>query len=98
MLITFSSDPESANYGKYWSPKEVHDKFAPPEETLKSVKAWLASSGIHHSRISHYENKGWLAFDASVEEAERLLNAELHEHEHKFSSSVRVGCDEYGCP
>ncbi|TGO32531.1 hypothetical protein BHYA_0309g00090 [Botrytis hyacinthi] len=92
------SDPDSANYGKYWSPKEVHDKFAPPEETLKSVKAWLASSGIHHSRISHYENKGWLAFDASVEEAERLLNAEFHEHEHKFSSSVRVGCDEYHLP
>ncbi|KAG4030402.1 hypothetical protein MFRU_012g01380 [Monilinia fructicola] len=92
------SDPDSPKYGKYWSSKEVHDKFAPPEETLKSVKTWLTSSGIHHSRISHYENKGWLAFDASIEEVERLLKAEFHEHEHKHSPSVRVGCDEYHLP
>jgi tripeptidyl-peptidase-1 len=68
--------------------------FAPPEETLRSVKAWLTASGIHHSRISHYENKGWLAFDASVAEAERLLLTKFHEHEHKYSQNVRVGCDE----
>jgi len=69
--------------------------FSPPEDTVKAVKEWLASSGIHDSRIVHSDNKGWIAFDASVEEAERLLLTEYHEHEHKYSSKIRVGCDEY---
>ncbi|KAM3067871.1 hypothetical protein ACMFMG_011355 [Clarireedia jacksonii] len=97
-LLEEVSNPASPKYGQYWSAKEVHDMFAPPEETLRSVKAWLTSSGIHHSRISHYENKGWLAFDASVAEAERLLLTKFHEHEHKYSPNVRVGCDEYHVP
>lgn len=51
--------------------------------------------GIDNSRIAHTENKGWLAFDATVDEAERLLLAEYHEHEHKYSSSIRVGTDKF---
>jgi tripeptidyl-peptidase-1 len=43
----------------------------------------------------HSDNKGWLAFDATVEEAEKLLLTEYYEHEYCHSSSVRLGCDEY---
>jgi len=67
--------------------------FAPEEEIVQAVKEWLLSSGIHDSRVVHSENKGWLAFDASIEEAERLLLAEFHEHEHLETSKTRVGCD-----
>ena len=73
--------------------EEVHDMFAPPEETVRAVREWLNSFDIHNSRVIHSDNKGWLAFDATVEEAERLLQTEYHEHEHKYSASVRVGCD-----
>lgn len=73
----------------------MHEAFAPAEEAVKVVKEWLTSSGIHDSGIKHYQNKGWLAFDASAEEAERLLHAEFHEHEHLHSSKIRVGCDRY---
>jgi len=68
--------------------------FAPPEETVSIVKEWLNFYGIDNTRIADFDNKGWLAFDASVEEVERLLLAEFHEHGHKYSSKVRVGCDE----
>ena len=77
---------------------EVHEKFAPPKETVKAVREWLNSFGIHNSRVIHSDNKGWLAFDATVEEAERLLQAEFFEHAHKHSPSVRVGCDKYETP
>lgn len=67
--------------------------FAPPEATVNAVKEWLHSSGIDHSRVVHSDNKGWIAVDVTVEEAERLLLAEFYEHEHMHSASVRVGCD-----
>ncbi|KAL1979563.1 hypothetical protein VTN96DRAFT_5563 [Rasamsonia emersonii] len=92
------SHPDSPKYGQYWSAEEVHRMFAPTEETVEAVKEWLTSFGIHHSRIVHSDNKGWLAFDATVDEAERLLLTEFHEHEHKHSSKVRIGCDKYHVP
>ncbi len=88
-----SSDPYSEKYGQFWSAEDVHNMFAPHEDTVQAVKEWLTSFGIHDSRIVHSDNKGWLAFDATVEEAERLLLTEFHEHEHQHSSKVRVGCD-----
>lgn len=69
--------------------------FAPAEEAVQSVKNWLVSFGIDEDRIVHSDNKGWLAFDASVDEAEGLLLTEFHEHEHRLRDKVRVGCDKY---
>ena len=94
ILRAFSSDPESDKYGKYWSMEEVYAAFAPPRETVRSVREWLAASGIHGSRVIQSDNYGWLAFNATVDEAEKLLKTEYHEHEHKYSANVRVGCDE----
>ena len=53
--------------------------FAPEEETVANIKAWLIGYGIHDSRVIHSENKGWIAVDVTVEEAESLLLAEFHE-------------------
>lgn len=69
--------------------------FAPEEETVNSIKDWLLEFGIHDSRIVHSDNKGWIAVDVTVSEAEALLDTEYYEHEHTTSSKVRVGCDEY---
>ncbi|KAH8812458.1 Pro-kumamolisin, activation domain-containing protein [Xylogone sp. PMI_703] len=92
------SHPESSKYGSHWTAEEVHSMFAPSEESVAAVREWLLSSGIDEDRVVHTENKGWLAFDATVEEAERLLLAEFYEHEHKHSDKVRVGCDRYHVP
>ncbi|KAH8690679.1 peptidase S8/S53 domain-containing protein [Talaromyces proteolyticus] len=92
------SDPKSSNYGKYWSADEVHNKFAPPEKHVDAVKEWLIAAGIAGHRVVHSDNKGWLAFDATVEEVEQLLQAEYHEHDHVSSDKIRVGCDKYHVP
>lgn len=90
-----SSSSDSQNYGKHWTPEQVHDAFAPKQETVASVTAWLTDSGIQDSRIVFYENKGWISVDVTVEEIEALLLAEFHEHEHSQTSKVRVGTDRY---
>lgn len=72
----------------------MHNAFAPEEETVASVIQWLTDSGIDHSRIMFYENKGWVAVDVTVGEIEELLKAEFHEHGHSKTSKIRVGTDE----
>jgi len=90
--------PEFPKYGPYWTQEEIHGLFAPSGERVQAVRQWLETSGIDGSRIVHSDNKGWLSFDATVEEAEKLLFTEYYEHEYRHSSNVRVGCDEYGIP
>jgi hypothetical protein len=69
--------------------------FAPSEKTVAIVREWLVSSGISAERITHSDNQGWLAFDATTEEAEALLHAEYHEYEHARTGNVVAACDAY---
>lgn len=55
-------------------------------------------SGISPKRISHSENKGWFAFYATAEEAERLLFTEFYEYEDAVTGGVMPACDEYHLP
>lgn len=54
------------------------DIVSPGKETVKAVKLWLAEFGIAPERVTHTENKAWLAFDATIEEAEGLLRTKHH--------------------
>jgi len=72
--------------------------FAPSEEAVQSVRAWLVAAGIEDDAIVHSDNKGWLAFDIPAWQAEDLFQTEYHEHIHSTSEQVRVGCDEYVGP
>jgi tripeptidyl-peptidase I len=52
------SDPESEAYGQHWTEDEVIDFFAPHEDTINSVHAWLVEDGkFHPDRISVSTNK-----------------------------------------
>lgn len=89
------SHPESKNYGKHWTAAEVNKFFAPTAETVQTVRDWLIQSGIASHRITVSDNKGWLAFDATVAEAEELLRAEYYEHaHHSDENKFTVGCDQ----
>jgi len=46
------------------------------------------NSGIAEQRITHSDNKAWLAFDATAEEAEGLLHTEYHGYEHEGTGHV----------
>ncbi|KAF2862217.1 subtilisin-like protein [Piedraia hortae CBS 480.64] len=91
------SHPNSKKYGKHWTTKQVADAFAPSEETITSVKAWLASEGIAENRIKHSKGKTWLEFDATADEAEKLLKAKYRIFNHE-SGVKHVACDQYSIP
>lgn len=68
--------------------------FAPADETVEAVKHWLFQAGIPDYRITHSDNKAWLAFDATAEEAEKLLLTEYHSFEHYSTGDLAVGCEQ----
>lgn len=92
------SHPSSAKYGQHWTSDEIIAAFSPPEETVETVASWLIQSGIAKERITHSQNKAWLAFDATVEEAERLLLTEYFHDGIETDRGSRVGCNEYHLP
>jgi tripeptidyl-peptidase-1 len=94
-LILASSHPDSPNYGKHWTSERVHDTFSPSQEAVQAVWNWLVASGVEKDSIIHSDNKGWLALDMPVWQAEHLFQTEYYEHVHKSSGKVRVGCDKY---
>lgn len=73
---------------------EVHDLFAPSQDSVDSVRAWLESAGIDPDRISQSTNKQWLQFDADADEAERLLRTEYYVHSHSGTGKSHVACGE----
>lgn len=92
------ADPASPNFGQHWSPEDVIEAFRPSQQTEEEVREWLVRSGIPAKRISHSDNKGWFAFYATAEEAEKLLYTEFHEYEDSVTGGVIPACDEYHLP
>ena len=92
------SDPSSAAYGQHWSHRAVAEAFAPSAATVDAVRGWLTAAGVGGERIGLSRSRGWVLFDATVEEAERLLEAEYHVYGHGESGRRHVACGEYHVP
>ncbi|GAM82590.1 hypothetical protein ANO11243_005720 [Dothideomycetidae sp. 11243] len=93
------SHPDSADYGKFWSSEDVIKAFQPSAESVKAVRDWVVNvEGIDGARVTHSENKGWLAFEATADEIERLLRTTLYHYEHSDTGSVYVAAEEYRVP
>lgn len=85
------SHPDSDSYGRHWTPKQIADTFAPTLETVEAVGGWLISEGIAKDRIRLSPGRNWLEFNATVEEAEALLDAEYHMYKHHRTGQQHVG-------
>jgi len=92
------SHPESKKYGRHWTAGDVAQAFAPSDETVNAVKTWLENAGIHSSRIEQSQSLNWLNFDATVDEAENLLNAKYNVYDHAETGQPHVACEEYSIP
>lgn len=88
------SHHKSPRYGKHYTVEEVHDIFAPSEESVDAVRAWLESAGIAPERVSQSVNKQWLQFDADAEEVENLLQTEYYVYSHSVTGKSHVATDE----
>jgi tripeptidyl-peptidase-1 len=96
-FINQVSHPESPQYGKHWTAKEVADMFAPSKESVLAVKTWLESSGIALPRMSLSSSGSWMSFNATINELEALLDTQYYIYEHE-SGNVQVACDSYSIP
>ncbi|KAK5112826.1 hypothetical protein LTR85_011160 [Meristemomyces frigidus] len=94
--LTELSHPASPNYGKHWTSEQVIDAFKPSHETIETVRDWLADSGIRG--VVQSDNKAWLAFHATVKQAELLLHTEYHEYEDRHTGGVMPACEQYHVP
>ncbi|TFK85969.1 subtilisin-like protein [Polyporus arcularius HHB13444] len=96
-MLMSVSHPLSPSYGKHFSPQDVVNTFAPSGETVARVTEWLVESGIAKERLRMSASKGWIAFNATVEEAEALIDAEYHVYTHE-SGAEQIGCQSYSVP
>lgn len=90
--------PSSPKYGQHWTSEDVIEAFRPADDSVDAVLAWLVESGIPKDRITHSDNKAWLAFDVTVEEAETLLHTEYFHEDIVDDRGSMVGCNEYHLP
>ncbi|KIJ66050.1 hypothetical protein HYDPIDRAFT_87640 [Hydnomerulius pinastri MD-312] len=91
------SHPNSPNYGNHWTAAQVAATFAPSPESADAVHNWLLESGIEAHRIKISPSKGWIEFQATVQEAEDLLHTSYHVYGHE-SGSEHVACESYHLP
>jgi len=90
-LLLEVSHPDSANYGKHWSPAQLAETFAPSRESIEAVKVWLENSGVETKRMRLSPSKGWIDLNATAEEVEALLDAEYHVYKHEDTGHEHVG-------
>ena len=92
------SDPKLEKYGQYMSAKEVGDMFRPSNKSVEKVQDWLQGSGIDSKRYKISPGRGWLKFEASINELESLLATEYHIFQHITTQEYHIGCNEYHLP
>ncbi|KAG6211710.1 hypothetical protein E4U50_002108 [Claviceps purpurea] len=97
-LILKVSDPDSPDYGKHYTADQIINLFAPKQETIDAVKAWLVESGVPADSISLSKSRGWLMFNSPVNKLESLVKADYHVYEHVQSRSEHIGTEEYSLP
>jgi tripeptidyl-peptidase-1 len=97
-LLDEVSNPFSPKYAQHYTPKQIHDLFAPRKDTVDTVSQWLQGAGIAAYRIRQSVNKQWLQFDASTAEVEALIKTEYYKYAHHGTGRTNIGCDEYYLP
>jgi hypothetical protein len=56
------SHPDSPTYGQHMSASEVAETFAPAQESVDVVMAWLDASGVHPDRLRVAASRTWITF------------------------------------
>lgn len=97
-FINAVSHPQSADYGKHWTAKQIADTFAPSNKSIDAVRQWLEAEGIDPHRVSLSRGRHWLEFQATVHEVERLLKTEYHVYQHEQHGKQHIACDRYHIP
>jgi subtilase family serine protease len=72
------SDPNSAAYGKYLSPAQFRQQFAPSQASVNTVKNWLRSQGFSVGYTP--QNNRYVAAEGTVAQANAAFGTTLNEY------------------
>lgn len=92
------SHPDSPNFGKHWSAKQVAETFGPSEEAVASVLEWLTESGVGGERVKQSQGLNWIHADVTVAEAESLLKTKYYKYIHVVTGQPHIACEDYSIP
>ena len=88
------SDPRSSSYGKYLSPAQFRQRFAPSQSSVNAVKQWLHSAGF--SLVYTPSNNLYVSAEGTASQVEKAFSTTLNNYRYKGltlrapSSSLRV--------
>lgn len=80
------SHPDSPNYGNHYTAEQVKEMFKPSQESVDAVTDWLESEGIDRDRMKLSNSGGWVEINLTVDEAERMLDAEYTVYQHTYGN------------
>ena len=87
------ADPRSLNYGKYWTPREVANSFRPSQDAIDAVYSWLVNEhDVGRERIEASPTGTTIRLNATVAEAQCILDAKYYVYVHDGSGRKRLGC------
>lgn len=98
LTLNCSSDPESPDYGKHYTPEQVVELFKPSDESADVVKKWLVTAGVPEKSIFVPKSQGWVSFDSTVEQLEDILQTKYHTYHHARTDQEHIGTDHYSLP
>lgn len=92
------SDPSSPYFEQYWSPAKVASHFVPLIQTVSAVVQWLNDSNISPQRLSRSRDGGWIIFNATVAETQKLLKTEYSFYTSTSTGMTKLDTDKYILP
>ncbi|OXV11389.1 hypothetical protein Egran_00847 [Elaphomyces granulatus] len=95
MFINIST-PGHDMYGRHLNREQVKDYLRPQSETTAAVLSWLRSEGILNEYID--EDGSWIRFNASINQAEHMLNTRFYSFHNKLSTISQIRTLGYAVP
>ena len=72
------SDPRSASYGKYLTPAQFRQRFAPSQAQVGAVQSWLKSQGFSVEYTP--QNNHYVSAEGTVAQAEAAFGTTFGEY------------------
>lgn len=80
-----TADPDSPNYGKWWTSDQILDLIAPEPEEVIPVIAWLHENGVRDIDAS---GRDFIKCSAPVRVVERLFQTEMYFYRHNPTGKI----------
>jgi subtilase family serine protease len=75
------SNPSSRSYGRYLTPQQFRQRFAPSQSDVSAVKSWLRSQGFQVGHVP--QNNHYVAAEGTVAQANAAFGVRLNQYRYK---------------